>query len=141
MDESGRIPVIDIFNHYVLHGMAAFPEHPLDYGFYDAFLVMRQGYPAFVVKDARGEVSGFGMLRAHSPMPTFRRSADVGYFLHPAHTGKGLGGNLLERLEDGARAMGIDTLLACVAAKNAASLKFHTKHGFVERGRFLSAYP
>ena len=53
----------------------------------------------------------------------------------PEHVRRGIGAALLDRLKTEARAQGISTLLASVSSRNEASLAFHQKHGFVERGR------
>lgn len=34
---------------------------------------MSDGYPTITVKDKIGEILGFGMRRAHNPIPTFYR--------------------------------------------------------------------
>lgn len=134
--EGDRQAVTDIFNHYVAEGFAAFPEKPLGPEFFDMFRGMAQGYPCVVLRGPRGAVEGFGHLRPYHPLSTFRRSAEVAYFLAPRATGRGLGGLLLGHLCDAAAVLGVDCILACVGAPNQASLKFHLKHGFVECGRF-----
>lgn len=134
--EAHRRPVIDIFNHYVSHSFAAFPEEPVGYGFFDRLREMARGYPALAAVDQDGQVAGFGFLRAYHPASSFRRTAELTYFIGPAHCRRGLGSLLLERLLAGAAALSIDSLLAAVSSRNEASLAFHLKHGFVECGRF-----
>jgi phosphinothricin acetyltransferase len=60
----------------------------------------------------------------------------VTYFIHPDHTGKGLGKRLLGFLEKGALEKGITNLLASISSLNPGSVEFHQKHGFTECGRF-----
>ena len=62
--------------------------------------------------------------------------AEVTYFIHPAHTGNGLGKRLLDDLERGAGEKGIATLLASISSLNSGSIRFHRKNGFSECGRF-----
>ena len=98
---------------------------------------MSSGYPAVAATvDGTGEVAGFTFLHPHHPAATFRRTAEVTTFLRPLHTRRGLGTLILDRLEKEARPLGADRLLASVPSRNEASLRFHTKHGFVECGRF-----
>jgi len=62
--------------------------------------------------------------------------AEVTYFIHPEHTGNGLGKRLLDDLERGAGEKGIATLLASISSLNSGSIRFHRKNGFSECGRF-----
>ena len=85
--------------------------------------------------DDRGEVVGFGFLHAYHPAPTFRRTAELTYFLAPEHTRKGIGGMILDALVQQAHQQGIDRLLASISSLNPDSLAFHAKKGFAEVGR------
>jgi len=131
-----RQPMLDLFNYYVRHGFAAFPEQPLPPAFIDRLLDLAKGYPALAAKDPAGHLLGFGLLRPHNPLPTFAHAAEITYFLAPDCTRQGLGTRLLQALEAGAREKGIRTILAGISSLNEGSLAFHRKHGFVEAGRF-----
>lgn len=131
-----RESVMDIFNYYVEHSFAAYPEIRLPYPAFDMFLQISKGYPTGAVREPTGRVIGFGMLRAHNPMPAFSQTAEVTYFIHPDHTGKGLGKILLAFLERGARERGITNILANVSSLNPGSIRFHRTNGFRECGRF-----
>jgi phosphinothricin acetyltransferase len=130
-----REAVIGVYNHYVVSGFAAYPDAPVDPGAFDRFAEMARGYPAFVARDASGAVAGFAFAHPYGPAPVFRRTAQLTYFILPAHTRLGLGTRLLEALLGGLRAMGVDNALAHVSSLNARSLAFHARHGFTECGR------
>ncbi|NPV04925.1 MAG: N-acetyltransferase [Syntrophaceae bacterium] len=136
--EGDREAVIDIFNHYIENSFAAYPEEAVPYAFFDRFLELTEGYPAFTARDEErgGRVVGFAFLRPVHPLPAFRRAAEISAFIDPAYTGRGIGTGLLERVIAGARRKGVDTVLANVSSLNEASLRFHERHGFVECGRF-----
>ena len=138
LSEQDRTAVIDIFNHYVEHSFAAYPEKKLDYSFYDNFLALSARYPSAVMK-LDGAVIGFGMLRPYSPMPVFARAAEITYFLDPSHTGRGAGATLLDHLCREGKNAGIDTIIAGISSKNEPSLRFHAKHGFADAGRLVRA--
>jgi L-amino acid N-acyltransferase YncA len=131
-----RPAMLALFNHYIQHGFAAFAEQPMPPAFIDRLLDLAKGYPALAVRDPAGRLLGFGLLRAHNPLPTFAHVAEITYFLVPDRTRQGLGTRLLHELERGAREKGIRTILAGISSLNEASLAFHRKHGFLEAGRF-----
>lgn len=131
-----RESIIDIFNYYVENSFAAYPENKLPYQAFDMLLQMSGGFPAGSIKDQNGRVVGFGMLRAHNPMAAFARTAEISYFIHPEHTGKGLGKMLLDFLIKGALEKGITNILANISSLNSGSIGFHRKNGFAECGRF-----
>jgi L-amino acid N-acyltransferase YncA len=129
--------VMDIFNYYVTHSFAAYPETPLPDQFFNRFLEVSKGYPAFVLKDATtGMVVGFCFLRAYNPFPAFRQTAEITYFLEKNQVGKGIGSQALQKLEEEAQKMGIKILLANISSENTQSISFHLKRGFQECGRF-----
>ncbi|MFH1033385.1 MAG: N-acetyltransferase family protein [Pseudomonadota bacterium] len=135
--ESHHQAVLEIFNHYIRHSMAAYAEEEVALPGLARLLEMIQGYPAAVVIAPQGQVVGFAFLRPMHHLPTFRRAAEIAYFILPGHTGQGLGTALLQRLEEGARGMGIDTILASISSHNHGSQRFHRRQGFKEAGRFL----
>jgi L-amino acid N-acyltransferase YncA len=136
--EADRTAVVRIFNYFVEHSFAAYPEEPVGDEFFDRVLTLSKGYPAVTVKTDAGDVVGFGFLRAFNLSGTFRRTAEVGYFILPEHTGRGIGEKMLSHFTREARAIGVDNLLASVSSLNEQSLHFHAKAGFERCGRFVA---
>lgn len=128
--------IIDIFNHYVEHSFAAFPETTLPPAAFAHFLHMARGYPFVTAKEPSGMVLGFALLRAHHPAPTFAHTAETTCFIGPGHTGRGIGGRLLAHVTEAGRKQGIEILLAAISSLNPGSIAFHQRHGFRECGRF-----
>lgn len=136
--EHGR-EVMDIFNYYVENSYAAYPEQSLPYQFFGMFMEMTRGYPAYVIKNNdSGKVVGFCFLRAYNPMPAFRETAEISYFLDKEEVGRGIGREALGLLEREGGKMGVKYILANISSRNKQSLDFHSKNGFVECGRFLN---
>ena len=136
MEEKHAFGMLDVFNHYVEHSFAAYPERPLPREAAGLLLKKAEGYPAYVALDDAGTVAGFGFLHAHLPLPTFRRTAEITYFLGPDACGRGIGSKILDILLRDARERGISVVLASISGKNEGSIAFHRRHGFVECGRF-----
>lgn len=137
LSERDREEVIDLFNYYIEHSYAAYPEERVPYGFFTVFLEACRQYPSVAARLPDGTLAGFGLLRAHNPMPAFRHSAEVTYFLRPELTGKGLGSAILARLENEGKEQGIATILAGISSMNEGSIRFHASRGFRECGRFV----
>lgn len=135
--ENDREPVVDIFNYYIEHTFAAYPEQPVPYGFFSQFLESCRKYPSVVAKYPDGTVAGFGLLRAHNPMPAFVHTAEITYFIRHDLTGRGIGKRMLHYLETAGKKQGIKTILANISSLNEGSIRFHAKNGFSECGRFL----
>ncbi len=132
--DSGEI--IDIFNYYIEHSFAAYPQHPVGEVFFGMMMAQCNHYPSVTVKTDSGKIVGFGLLHAHNPMPAFSRTAEVTYFIRPGMTGKGLGTRMLACLESEAKIRNISVILANISSKNTGSIRFHQRNGFVECGRF-----
>lgn len=128
--------VIDIFNYYVENSFAAYFENKLPYQFFNKFIEMTKGYPAYVLLNKETKkVIGFCFLKPYSPLPVFKETAEVTYFIEKNETGKGLGKQMLNLLASEGKKMGIQYLIANICSYNEQSLNFHKKQGFYECGR------
>jgi L-amino acid N-acyltransferase YncA/mannose-6-phosphate isomerase-like protein (cupin superfamily) len=139
MTERHGRAVIDIYNHYVTQGFAAYPESPAQYEFFGRFQQMTQGYPAYAAVVDFEQVVGFGFLRPIHRANTLQRTAEVTCFLSPEFTNRGIGTILLNRLIEEAIPRGIDSLVASISSRNEESIAFHRKNGFRVCGRFERA--
>jgi phosphinothricin acetyltransferase len=129
-----RKEMTGIFNYYVEHTFATYTESPVSVEMFDSLMCFNQGYPALTARDSDGTMAGFGMLRPYSPIPAFSRTSELSCFLDPGYKGMGIGTMILEALEDGARQMGITSILATVSSLNEESLRFHFAWGFARQG-------
>ena len=128
--------IVNIFNYYIEHSYAAYPEQTVGEDFCSMLMAQCTQYPSVSVKTHCGKIVGFGLLHAHNPMPAFSRTAEITYFIRPDMTGKGIGSQMLAYLETGAKKRKISVILATISSKNTGSIRFHQKNGFVECGRF-----
>ena len=137
--EDHRRAVIDIFNYYVTETTAAYRRDPVGYDFFENFTGDMDRYPAYAIRTEDGVVAGFCMLEPFMNAPTFDAVAEATYFLHPEHTGRGIGSLALGRLEADAKKMGITRLVANASSENDGSVRFHLGRGFTEYGRLENA--
>ena len=134
-NEQDSHPVIGILNHYITNSMAAYPQTPMPVQAWDKLLAMCRDNNLWVVELPGQGVVGFAMLKWYLGRDSFAHSAEVGYFIAPEHTGKGLGSLLLKTLEQIAQKLGITTLTANISSLNPESLAFHERMGFKQCGR------
>jgi phosphinothricin acetyltransferase len=62
------------------------------------------------------------------------------YFLLPQATGKGIGKEILQRLEADAIEKGITKIVVDICDENTISIEFHRKNGFSEYGRLKECW-
>jgi phosphinothricin acetyltransferase len=130
-----KIDIIRIFNYYVENSYAAYAEKKVADAYFENIMGVTEGYPAYAVKMDE-KVVGFAFLRAYNPLSTFDETAVIAYFLDKDYTSKGIGGIILNKIEEDAKAKGICNILASITSKNIYSIKFHEKNGFVKCGEF-----
>ena len=137
--DKDRDDLTDIFNHYIEKSHAAFFDKRVPPDFFKKLQDIVYGNSFYVIEneDSR-QVIGFGLLKQYHPSEVFSGVAELGYFLKPEFTRKGLGTLMLNTLISDARKMKIKTLLASISSLNEESIHFHKKHGFFECGRFES---
>jgi phosphinothricin acetyltransferase len=134
--EEDAEPVLNIFNYYVDNSFAAYPEVQAGVDFVKNLMDPADHLPKYVVK-FNNEIVGFAFASRYHPASVFKRVAKLGYFIMPGHTNSGLGYQVLKKLEDQCRQLGVDSLLVHISSLNQPSINFHRKHGFRECGRFL----
>lgn len=139
MQDAHGPSVMAIFNHYIKDGFSAYFEEMLPEIFFVELLKMVKNYPAVVAVDENGDVVAFAFTREFHPASSFKRTAEMIYYVHPRHIGQGLGLLMLDYLVDKSRQIGVDNLVASGSSRNEARLDFYLKNGFSERGRFLNA--
>jgi len=132
-DDDSRA-IIGIFNHFVRESLAAYPAAEVGPEFFLGVRNLLGHYP-FLVAECEKRIVGFAFLRPYHVADSFKRTAEVTYFIVPDHTRRGLGTRFLERLTGWARGQGVDNIVASISSENEQSLTFHRKHGFVECGR------
>ncbi len=128
--------VVEVFNHYVKSSFAAYPEKPVEESYFKSFFENTKGLPALVAESSAGEIIGFGALSWHHRAVSFRRSANLTYFLKEEWLRKGIGSAILSTLFKEGREAGIEIVLASISSLNEISIGFHKKHGFNECGLF-----
>ena len=133
--------VADIYNYYILHSFSTFDTEPIDCDCMFARLnSIASRWPCLVaVDDASSCVTGFAYVHPWKEKAAYSATLETTVYLHPAHTGKGLGRALMERLiAECGRRSDISSLIACITGGNTASERLHASLGFTKVSHFVS---
>src|SRR5438874_7535223 len=99
----------------------------------------RNDYPYFVAAQHSQRVVGYAYAGPYRARPAYRHTVENSVYVDANETGRGIGGALLDALIARCEARGYRQMIAIIGgADNAASIRLHARHGFVEAGRLAA---
>jgi L-amino acid N-acyltransferase YncA len=114
----------DIYNYYVLNTTVTFQIKPVDTGeLKNHILVDHPIYKSILTKSGNA-ICGYGHLYRYRSKEAYRKTAEIGIYLKPEYTGKGIGRQIAAVLEKEAKDCGIKVLLAFICGENSGSINF-----------------
>lgn len=125
--------LVEIYNHYVTETHVTFDVEPFAVGARTQWFTQfaDAGPHRLLVAEVDGEVQGYACSMRFKSRAAYDTSVETTVYLHPDHTGKGLGralyGALVEQLEQEA---GVHRAYGGVALPNDASVRLHEQLGF-----------
>ena len=126
--------IVDIYNWAIAHTAATFKTKPDTLEKVLASWKHRADvYPWFVAQQEE-TVVGFAMASPFSNRCGFAGTAELTVYVHPDHTGRGIGKALYATLVSALEAQGFKTLVAVIAMPNPASDRRHESLGFTKVG-------
>ena len=130
--------ILAIYNEAVLTTTATYDYEPRTLEHRAAWFEdhLRRRFPVLVAETPQGEIAGWAALNPYHDRPGYRFTSENSIYVAPAHQGKGLGKQFLEKLIAAARERGLRAIIAVIDAQNLPSVKLHARFGFVEVGRF-----
>lgn len=96
------------------------------------------GHP-FLLAEEDGALLGYASYGQFRGGPGYARSMEHSVNLAAAARGRGIGGMLMQAIEDHARACGHRLMIGAITATNSGSLRFHARLGYTEWGRIPAA--
>jgi phosphinothricin acetyltransferase len=130
---------VDIYNYYVRNTTVTFNLHELSEEEFENDFYHTGGLSGIYTITEDGSIIGFGCISRFNRKEAYDRSAYVSIYLKPGNTGKGLGGGILDFLEETAYKKGKRSLIALICKENTSSASLFTKKGYVLAGELKEA--
>lgn len=129
--------ILAIHNDAVLTTTAIWNSTAVDLEDRRAWLAARRqaGYPVLVAEQA-GEVAGYASFGDWRAWEGYRFTVENSIYIRADRRGRGIGSALLAPLVAAAGRLGKHVMVAGIEAGNAASIRLHYRHGFVQVGHF-----
>ena len=131
--------VAAIYAHHVTAGTASFELSPPSVDeMRERFETGARGDYPFLAAERSGRFVGYAYAGPYRARPAYRHTVENSVYVDPNEIGRGIGSALLAVLIEQCEARGFRQMIAIIGgADNAASIRMHAKHGFVEAGRLL----
>jgi len=126
--------IVEIYNWAIAHTAATFKTAPDTLEDVLALWQRHAGVHPWFVAEQEGSVVGFAMASPFSNRCGFAGTAELSVYVHPDHTGRGIGKALYATLVSTLEARGFKTLVAVIAMPNPASERLHESLGFTRVG-------
>ena len=131
------VPAITaIYQHYVLTHTATFEVDPPDSAEMASRMqrLVSAGLP-YVVAQQGEHVIGYSYAGPYRTRAAYRHTVENSVYLHPDHTGRGIGSRLLDELIRRCTEAGYREMVAIIGdSENIASMRMHAKAGFTHVG-------
>jgi len=130
-------PLRDILNHYILNSVVTFEMVELSLENRKTWFTQFSDtgrYQLFVAEKA-GEVVGYAASLRFHQRPAYAPSVMSSIYLHPAHTGQGIGEKIYsELIENLKKTEDVHRIYGLVVLPNPGSERLHEKLGFQVAG-------
>ena len=130
----------EIYNREVAHSTSSLDWFPLSGAdWWSWFNEHTRDQHVLLVVELGGDIVGFAGYGSFRSKAGYATTVEDSVYLKEGFRSHGLGGLLLRRLLDEARAHGVHSMVAAVTNENAASLALHLGCGFVQAGHLPQA--
>jgi L-amino acid N-acyltransferase YncA len=124
--------ILDIYNFYILTSTASFDVGQITREeFLQRVFIGYEKYKTYSICHS-DEIIGYCALTQFRKKKAYDRTAEIGIYLKPEFTGRGIGLEAITFLEQVALDKRIKVLIASISGENKASIKLFQKAGYEE---------
>jgi phosphinothricin acetyltransferase len=128
--------VLDIYNHYIVTTTATFHPEPITIETLRTFVFLdHEWYRSYMIL-LSDEIAGFCFLTQFRKLEAYDRTAELGIYLKPEFTRRGLGTQAVKYLERAAAESGRKVVVASISGENAGSIELFRKLGYEQCAHF-----
>jgi len=124
--------ILNLYNFYVTSTTATFDHNPVSREeLLQRIFLAHDKYQTFLIF-YQGKMAGFCFLTQYRKKEAYDHTAEIGIYLKPEFTGKGIGRQAVTFLEQMVISKGIRVILASISGENTASLKLFQKMDYAQ---------
>ncbi len=136
-DPGDAAEIAGIYNHYVADSYVTFETEPVAVEEMAQRMADTVALPLpWLVAESSAGVIGYAYASRWHRRHAYRFSVESTIYLHPGHTGKGVGLPLYGALMEAIRRAGLHTVIAGIALPNDRSIRLHEALGFGKVAHF-----
>jgi len=120
----------EIYDYYILSSTATYYTEKISVDELRTFIPAgHEKYKSFMIR-TDGTVCGFCYISQYKKRQAYDRTAEISVYLKPGFTGKGIGKEALQYLENVAKKKGIAVLLGIISGDNVNSIRLFEGCGY-----------
>ena len=128
--ENDLAPMLELYNFYIVTTTATFDHGQITpEEFRQRIFIGHEKYKTYLIRLSDKAV-GFCFLTQYRKKVAYDRTVEIGLYLKPEFTGKGIGDTAVTFLEKIAVSKGIGVIIASISGENTASIKLFQKMGY-----------
>jgi phosphinothricin acetyltransferase len=128
--ENDLAAMLELYNFYIATTTATFDHGQITpEEFRQRLFIGHEKYKTYIIR-LDNDTVGFCFLTQFRKKAAYDRTAEIGLYLKPEFTGKGIGDDAVTFLEKVAVIKGIRVIIASISGENTASIKLFQKMGY-----------
>ena len=128
--ENDLAAMLELYNFYIMNTTATFDHGKITpEEFRQRLFIGHEKYKTYIIRLGNDTV-GFCFLTQYRKKAAYDRTTEIGLYLKPEFTGKGIGRLAVTFLEEIAVSKGIGVIIASISGENTASIKLFQKMGY-----------